>query len=181
MRAVLDPGEKVVILSTPASGSRPRPAPLEEFAQVEHAVQKKVRGRLGLALSRRLAEVLGGTIALDSEPGRGSTFSLHIPIAYAPPATTLVETLALDPGGSRILVLDDDPANLHVYDRILRDSEFQPVTARTIRDAEVWLATGRPRARPRHPASAGGWLGPAGGVEGADGDCGLARRRDHDG
>ena len=66
----------------------------EEFAQLEHRLQRYVKGTgLGLPLSRRLAELLGGTLTVASEPGAGSTFSLTIPVAYrAPgPATPTVE------------------------------------------------------------------------------------------
>ncbi len=52
----------------------------EEFGQIDSAVQRRVKGTgLGLSLSKRLAELLGGRISVQSEPGVGSTFSLAIP------------------------------------------------------------------------------------------------------
>lgn len=51
----------------------------EEFQRL-HTGQKEGSG-LGLAISRRIARVLGGDILVDSEPGRGSAFTLWIPAA----------------------------------------------------------------------------------------------------
>lgn len=120
----------------------------EEFGQVENPMQRRVKGTgLGLALSRRLAEVLGGQILLQSAQGVGSTFALDLPLSYAEkPAVAAPETWVTDPGRVPVLVLEDDPATQHVYERMLRGSEFELVAARTIRDAEAWLASGRPRA-----------------------------------
>jgi signal transduction histidine kinase len=56
----------------------------EDFSQVQSPLQKRLRGTgLGLALSRRLAEVLGGGVGVESEPGKGSTFRLTIPVRLA--------------------------------------------------------------------------------------------------
>src|SRR3954470_16243739 len=52
----------------------------EDFSQVQSPLQKRLRGTgLGLSLSKKLAELLGGAVTLESEPGRGSTFALVIP------------------------------------------------------------------------------------------------------
>jgi signal transduction histidine kinase len=58
----------------------------QDFVQLEAPIQKRLRGSgLGLALSKRLAELLGGTVSVESEVGRGSTFSTIIPIHFTPP------------------------------------------------------------------------------------------------
>jgi signal transduction histidine kinase len=55
----------------------------EDFTQVDGEVQRRRRGTgLGLPLSRKLAELLGGTLEVRSEPGRGSTFTLTLPREY---------------------------------------------------------------------------------------------------
>jgi signal transduction histidine kinase len=53
----------------------------EDFTQVQSPLQKRLRGTgLGLSLSKKLAELLGGSVRLESEPGKGSVFSVTIPV-----------------------------------------------------------------------------------------------------
>ncbi|MDO9404960.1 MAG: ATP-binding protein [Polaromonas sp.] len=62
-------------------------AMFKDFNQVDSPIQKRLRGTgLGLSLSKKLAELLGGSVGLVSEPGVGSTFSVTIPIGLPPPA-----------------------------------------------------------------------------------------------
>ncbi len=74
----------------------------EEFGQVDGPLQRKVKGTgLGLPLARKLAELLGGDLAVRSRPGLGSTFTATIPIVHpdragpargqAPPGPTSTE------------------------------------------------------------------------------------------
>ena len=59
----------------------------DDYVQLDSALQRRLRGTgLGLPLSRRLAELLGGRVDVQSTPGAGSTFSLTIPIRLPLPA-----------------------------------------------------------------------------------------------
>ncbi len=63
-------------------------AVFEEFRQVGHHYTNKQEGTgLGLALTKRFVELHGGSIRLESEPGRGSTFAFTIPLQAREPQT----------------------------------------------------------------------------------------------
>src|ERR1700712_1618103 len=56
----------------------------EDFVQVDSPLQKRLRGTgLGLSLCKRFAELLGGRVGVQSQPGIGSTFYVVIPLALA--------------------------------------------------------------------------------------------------
>jgi signal transduction histidine kinase len=60
------------------------PALFSDFVQIDTRIQKRLRGTgLGLSLAKKFAELLGGSVAVASEEGRGSRFSVVIPIRYA--------------------------------------------------------------------------------------------------
>jgi signal transduction histidine kinase len=55
----------------------------QDFVQVDSPIQKRLRGTgLGLSLSKKIAELLGGSVAVRSELGKGSTFSVTIPVRF---------------------------------------------------------------------------------------------------
>ena len=120
----------------------------EEFSQVDSPLQRRNRGAgLGLPLSRKLAELLGGSLTVKSTPGRGSTFTLRVP-AMHPDVSDLseLESRPLDPSRAPILVVEDDRKTIFIYERYLAMTGFQVVPARTVEEAERKLETLRPTA-----------------------------------
>ncbi|MGH9467182.1 MAG: hybrid sensor histidine kinase/response regulator [Terriglobales bacterium] len=108
--------------------SAPEQAKLfQEFSQADASIARKYGGTgLGLAITRRFMELMHGDISVESEPGRGSTFTLRLPAeleaASGPTAPQPAEAPAAPaPGESRetILVIDDDPATRDLMSRFL--------------------------------------------------------------
>jgi len=59
------------------------PALFSDFVQLDTRIHKRLRGTgLGLSLARKFAELLGGRVAVESEVGKGSRFSVVIPTHY---------------------------------------------------------------------------------------------------
>ncbi len=94
---------------------------------------------LGLAISRQLVEALGGTIAMDSTPGRGSVVSFTLPVeavasspSPAPPSSSVARTQADDFAADhplRILVVDDSAVNRRLCELLLRRLGYEPEAA----------------------------------------------------
>ncbi len=105
----------------------------EEFVQVEGPHQQGVKGSgLGLPLSRRLAELLGGSLTVDSQPGKGSTFHAAVSRDYTQSEKARGEedsssqALERDSSHARtVLIIDDDEVARYLLQRLLGEASVQ--------------------------------------------------------
>lgn len=129
----------------------------EEFVQIDNRLQAKSKGTgLGLALSKKLAELLGGAITVESEPGRGSTFTVEIPLdwneldfaALADPREYAEAALPGPPQASEstdVLIVDDSEAARYVLRKELEEYALKIDEASTGRQGLAMVEALRPR------------------------------------
>ncbi|HEX7797259.1 MAG TPA: ATP-binding protein [Vicinamibacterales bacterium] len=118
----------------------------DEFVQIENPLQRRVKGTgLGLPLSRRLAELLNGSVSVNSTLGVGSIFSVTIPIVLRTTQEAAGAT-QIQPGRTPVLVVEDADEDLMLFERALAHSRFQIVPARSVAAAVTALDVMRPAA-----------------------------------
>ncbi len=121
-----------------------------EFSQIDNPLQDRHRGTgLGLPLCRNLAMLLGGRLWLESEADQGSTFFVQIPSVYIGESVrheSLPELPAPEFHRSPILFLEDNPETAMLLESYVRNSEFQPIVASTVHQAEAWTSRHKPAA-----------------------------------
>jgi len=129
----------------------------EEFSQLENSMQQKVKGTgLGLPLCKNLATLLNGSVAVESTPGIGSTFSVTLPQHYSAPqqhysgpkkdGTKLDSNLSDNDERSPILIVEDSPPTQLLYQKFFADTEFRVVFANTVRQAKDLWPSVKPNA-----------------------------------
>ena len=101
----------------------------EPFERGTSAIRRRSGGLgLGLAISRRLAELHGGTLTATSEgEGRGATFVLELPASVAPAARAPVTALSTAHGtriSKRVLLVEDDESSARALRRLLKSYDY---------------------------------------------------------
>ena len=148
-----DDGQLTFAVTDTGIGIAPEDQPRvwDEFVQIDNPMQRRTKGSgLGLAVSRRLAEALGGRVAVRSTPGVGSAFTLTVPPVH-PDVAGLAELAErgrhLDPRlGAPVLIVEDDHQALFLYERYLTGSGFQVLPARSADEAREILSRVKPAA-----------------------------------
>jgi CheY-like chemotaxis protein len=124
-------------------GAESLPRLFTPFGQVEDGLAHRAGGTgLGLVISQKLVKLMGGEIAVESEPGRGSTFSfvLDLPVAEitSPSRSGIVPALHGD--ALSVLVAEDNAVNQMIIDAMLKQLGHVVTLVGNGRDAIAALA-----------------------------------------
>jgi signal transduction histidine kinase/ActR/RegA family two-component response regulator len=139
LAAKVESGWVEVVIRDTGPGIRPENLAnlFQNFGEAEGATSSKYGGTgLGLALSQKLSRLLNGDISVESEPGKGSSFTIRVPAEIkgdnlVADITGDTEKIRIAHQGreNQILIIDDDPAVLDLVQRILTREGYQVDTA----------------------------------------------------
>jgi PAS domain S-box-containing protein len=107
----------------------------EAFAQADNSTTRRYGGTgLGLTISRRLVEMMGGRIWLESTPGEGAAFHFTVWLGKGDP-TKRATAAPANLEGLVVLVVDDNSTNRRILEEMLTAWRLRPVLAKSARKA----------------------------------------------
>jgi signal transduction histidine kinase/CheY-like chemotaxis protein len=119
----------------------------QEFAQIDSPSQRKSKGTgLGLPLARKLAELLGGSVRVESTVGVGSAFEAWIPAIYHSVASNIEPSWKLDSQLAPVLLVEDSIETRLLYETYLKNTPYQLLSAVSVREARQALRLFQPAA-----------------------------------
>ncbi len=108
----------------------------ERFRQADDEINKRYGGTgLGLAISKAFVELMGGSIDVDSEPGKRSVFHFTLPYVAATPLKVEVKEPIVYKTGFTILIAEDEDINYLFLETLLQPMNWQLIRARNGQEA----------------------------------------------
>jgi len=121
----------------------------QEFEQVDGSTARKHNGAgLGLAISKKMIEVMGGQISVESEVGKGATFHVRIPLAIDDAASLPKRTLDYSLEGKRAIIVDDNAVNRTILKEQLDSWGLEADLAENAEDALAAMRAARKANKP---------------------------------
>ncbi len=132
-------------------GIEPEKIPIifDKFAQEDTSTTRKYGGTgLGLAICKQLVELMDGDIHVESNVGKGSVFSFTIPLVLDTSKSPGIETARADLKGLRVLIVDDNSVNRHIYTELLSSWQVDSEAVDSGEKALEVLRSGAEQQRP---------------------------------
>ncbi|WP_424492480.1 ATP-binding response regulator [Salinimicrobium sp. GXAS 041] len=140
--------KKILVIKVKDTGigisEEKKEAIFEEFSQENSSIEKKYGGSgLGLAISKKITQLLKGSIELDSEHGKGSEFTVKIPVQFVEekeiePSTT-PEQPKEEMSRFSVLIVDDEPAQLSLLSEFIKTTGMSIETSSNGKEAKKKL------------------------------------------
>jgi signal transduction histidine kinase/DNA-binding response OmpR family regulator/ligand-binding sensor domain-containing protein len=122
----------------------------EEFRQIDGGISRQYGGTgLGLPLVKKFVELQGGSIVVESQPAKGSTFTVTLPLRFQgatiPSPIVAADGLVIPPG-NRILIVEDEDEAYSTLSAYIVAAGYVPIRARHAEEATRLARSMRPTA-----------------------------------